>query len=392
MAMTGTARVGTVLSLAAGLLLTACGTSSLPARSTPSASPPSGLMVFFVRHTASNPERATVELVDRRGHVAASADFVAPAAPFVAGSVAVTPPVVRVAAGAAFFADSAGVIRRLDADGTVTTVATFAITPDQFLSYAVSPDAKQLIAILVSTPPVIKPIPPFGTDPYVASGHWTLDLETAVAGGATTRVLHRDFGHLGPGRPTLIAGWDDAGPVATLNSYLSVQNVVPSLEYTGTQLVHLAMDGTHLDVIGGAGCSAMDELHDGTVLCVGGDWRSLSVRTRGGDVLWSLNVDGFVSEPRLSPDGSAVSLNGDQVGVYLRDAPAPASSARLSGVTSQVLGWFGSDQVVLLDSRGRLALAAVTDLHASIDLGLTPQPECNACIPQRVVLAGTLGI
>jgi hypothetical protein len=65
-------------------------------------------------------------------------------------------------------------------------VAVFPIKSASFLSFAVSPDGQKLIAIVFNTPTVINPMPPFGTDPFVATSHWTLDVETAISGAPTT--------------------------------------------------------------------------------------------------------------------------------------------------------------------------------------------------------------
>ena len=380
--------------MAVAVLLSGCGSTPTASHESPTASlSPNGLMVLLLR-TDQKPATAAIELVDTTGHLRARADFSPPAAPHVSGCVPVTPPVARIAAGAVFYADSKGVIHRLDADGTSKAVATFPITSDQFLSFAVSPDGQQLIAILFSTPPVKNPIPPFGTDPYIATGTWTLDLEMAPAGGATTTVLHSDYGHTYPATgPTIIAGWDDAGPIATLNTYMCVQNSVPSVEYIGSPLIHLGTDGTHLDTIGGSACHPWDELHDGTVLCGGGDWASFAVRSRLGADLWSGAVAGFISEPRLSPDGNGVVVNGDQVEILMRGEHSPASFGRAGGARLYtLLGWFGNDYVVALRDDQRLGLVPVTHPSNFVATGLTLPPACNGCFPNPVALVGTIGI
>jgi len=347
-------------------------------------------MVVYVRKKNSNPPQATVELIDANGKVAASADFSAPANPFILGCVPITPPAVRVAAGAVFFADSKGVIHRLDPSGSSSTVANFAITQDQFLSFAVSPDGQKLVAIVFSTPPVVSRTPQFGTDPYAPSGHWTLDLESAITNGPTTTVLHKDFGHTFPSTgPTLIAGWDDNGVLATLNSYVCVQNAIPSVEYAGNPLIHLGSDGSHLDTIGGTECQAWDELHDGTILCGGSDWSSFSVRTRGGSQLWA-QAGGVMQEPRLSPDAGGVTVNGDKAQVFSRSGSAPATVTAGSS-TIYLLGWFGNENVLALKGGQKLGLVPVAGPTTFKDLGVTVSPACSACLPIPVSLIGILG-
>jgi hypothetical protein len=397
----GLARVAAVA--ATGLLLAACGGSSTstrtsphPATSSPASSssaspvPTAALMVVFVRTKNSNPPQATVELIEAGGKVAAKADFSPPANPFIVGCVPITPPAVRIAAGAVFFADNTGAIHRLDPNGSSSTVASFAITQDQFLSFAVSPDGLKLAAIVFSTPPVVNRTPEFGVDPYAPSGQWTLDLESAIANGPTTKVLHKDFGHTFPSTgPTLIAGWDDNGLLATVNSSVCVQNAIPSVEYTGNPLIHLGSDGTHLDSIGGSACAAWDELPDGTVLCGGSDWNSFSVRTLGGSQLWSRG-DGLMQEPRLSPNAAGVSVNGDKTQIFLRDKSTPTSVTAASS-SIYLLGWFGNDEVLVLKGGQKLGLVPVASPSTFKDLGVSVSPACSGCLPVPVTLIGTLG-
>ncbi|HYR47275.1 MAG TPA: hypothetical protein VER07_00695 [Candidatus Polarisedimenticolia bacterium] len=334
-------------------------------------------MVLQVRFPSSNPSQMLVELVDGSGHVAASAQFSPPAKPVVGGCVMVLPPPVRVAAGAVFYADSAGTVHRLDPNGTITQVASFPITSAQLLSFAVSPDGQKLMAILFGTPG--------------STGHWTLDLESATAGGSTTNVLHKDFGQAPPTPgPTLMAGWDDAGPVATLNSTFCVQNSIPSSEYTGSSLIHLGADGTHLDTIGGAGCAAWDEQHDGTVICGGSDWSSFSVRTRTGAVEWSRSAGGFVLEPRLSPKTNGVTVNGDHEELFLQGSGTPATVTSKQGAV-YILGWFGSNDLVVLQAGTHLGLVKATNVSSVKDLGLTVQTSCTQCVPNAAAIVGTLG-
>src|SRR5690348_15737760 len=156
----------------------------------------------------------TVRLVDQKGRVTAAAQFTPPPLPTLSNCADLLQPPVRVANGAVFYADSAGVVRRLAADGTVSDVTTFKLTSkQQALSFAVSPDGNQLIAIVLSTPPLHVPPPQSLSDPLFAPGTWSIDLETATAGGAATVVLHKDLGSAFP-RPTVITGWDAFGPTA----------------------------------------------------------------------------------------------------------------------------------------------------------------------------------
>lgn len=329
----------------------------------------------------------TLRLVDKAGHVAAKAQFVPPPRPSYSNCATIIQPPVRVAAAAAYFVDNTGVVRRLASDGSVSKVATFPLTnPQQAVSFAVSPDGRQLIAIVLSSPPLHNPPPQKLGDPVLDSGSWSLDLETAMAGGTTSVAFHRDLGASVPS-PTVITGWDAAGPTATLNSWICTQNVLPSLRYTSGALIHLAMDGTHLERIGGADCQAWDELSDGTVLCGGSNWASFTVRRHNGDTVWSGGGDElfYVS---LSPDGNAVaSLDGT---VYLRYTVGAASSARHASPQTTILGWADPAAVVVEDNAGHIGLAPATDPTMFTDLGIAVEKSCPTCGFYEATVIGTI--
>jgi outer membrane protein assembly factor BamB len=324
-----------------------------------------------------------IRLLDASGHVVASTRFAPPAQPTLSNCADLLQPPVRIAGGAVYFADSNGLVQKLTRDGSVSQVATFKLTSkQQLVSYAVKPDGTQLIAIVISTPPLHVPPPQTIGDPVFGPGTWTLDLETATPGGSTTAVLHKDLGTAFPS-PTVITGWDVSGPTATVSSAICTQAALPSWSYTGT-LIHLAMDGTHLDRIGGSDCQAWDELTNGTVLCGTTDMRSFSVRRTDGTVIWSSSASGF-SNARLAPDGNAVaSADG---AVYFRDNRPPAAFPASNGV---VLGWIDPGSLVLMRQDGSIGLAKASDPPAFSALGLTLTGPCLTCVPYGAAVTGTL--
>ena len=320
------------------------------------------------------PEANTkVEIVDLTGKVVASADLSAlPLPTYGSGCGPVVSPMIRVAARSAYFVDSTGVVHRLDPDGSTSQIATLILNPHPLLSFAVSPDGKHVIAIVVNAP---------------ANGTWALDLENAAAGGPSSVALHKTLVQ----RPTEIVGWDNAGPTATLDSLTCVQQAPPSLEYPGLALVHLALDGTHLDRIGGSDCIPWDELLDGTVLCGSPGWDSFTVRTSTGSVLWG-RQEGLYAEPRLSPDGRAVAFNGPTATILTATSERPASSARQTPPIYAFLGWAGNSEIVVVRDAGHLGLAPATGPAGFRDLGLVVGNPCVGCGSQRVYLAGTIGV
>lgn len=328
-----------------------------------------------------------IQLVDAAGRIAASTQFTPPPRASYGPCGTIEPPPVRVAAGSVYFADSTGLVRKMSVSGAVADVTTFKLSnPQQALSFAVSPDGGQLIAIIIGTPPLHDPPPKQLGDPWFGTGTYTLDLETAPAGGQASAVLHRDFGSNFVS-PTLITGWDAVGPTATLNSYVCTQNGLPSLRYTSGALIHLGMDGTHLERIGGPDCEAWDELENGTVLCGAADWQSFTVRTRSGDVIWS-GGGGEMFDVRLSPDATAVASTSGQV--YLRYPVANASYARKADPQAQIVGWAGRGVVVEVHTDGAIGTAPATDPTMFNALGLTVDKPCATCGFNEVTALGTI--
>jgi hypothetical protein len=328
----------------------------------------------LVNAPAVNP--ATVQIIDGTGHVHAQANFASPPAPQIGNAAALLQSPVRTAAGAAYFADSTGVVRKLTPDGTVSIVATFPLTSSQQeLSYAVSPDGAHLIAIVLSTPPLHVPPPQSIQDPlFVAGGHWTLSVETADAGGSTTTTLQRDLGAAYP-QPTQVVGWDAKGPLATLNSELGAQAQPLSAHLFGpglggAPLIHIAPDGTHLDRIGGADCLAVDEIADGTVICGAVSNPEFTVRDFSGALLWQASPPPQYGAPGpwLSPDGNAIAVQ-----EFLLTRSGVASASRVDGGASGpvAMGWLNADTVVMGTMSGQLSLYSAHGFALLRDLGVS---------------------
>lgn len=329
------------------ILIAACSPSQNSQRPTSSAShAPSGSLLVVAQADANR--HATVSIVTGVGAAVASATFDLAPLPIIANAADLVQSPVRLAGGAVFFADAHGVVRRLDRDGRVTTVATFPLnSSQQELSFAVSPDGRQLMASILSTPPLVDPpVDPLRGRLFVPGGTWTLELFTAAAGAAPTSTLRRDLGTQYP-TPTIVVGWDRAGPVATVNTNLASQDAPPSERFTGDALIHLSPDGGHLDRIGGAACRPLDELPDGTALCLVG-YHLLEVRTATGDLLWQQDLgESYPQSPWLSPDGMRIA----SADTIFTRAGRPASAARTTAPAGSpnafwAQGWLDAATVV----------------------------------------------
>jgi len=314
---------------------------------------------------------ATVSIVDAQGRVRASASFKPPPEPAICPCRTLLQSPVRTAAGAVYFADRTGAVHKLSPDGSTAIVATFPLTTaQQMLAYAVSLDGKHLIATVLSTPPLHDPLPRTLGDPlFQEGGRWTLKLQTADAGGSTTTTLQRDLGTTTP-QPTQIVGWDEHGPLATLNTNLAAQQAPPSTHLFGAPLIHLAADGTHLDVVGGPDCTPVDALPDGTVACSNNE-RQFTVRSSSGASLWqvSLPSDNYYYGLWLSPDANAVAV---QSLVVTRTAVASAVR-QANTVESRLtaLGWLDANTVLEGSPSGELSLYDAHSLVKIRDLGVS---------------------
>ncbi|HEX6488931.1 MAG TPA: hypothetical protein VF137_08705 [Candidatus Dormibacteraeota bacterium] len=239
----------------------------------------------------------TVAIAGFDGFARARATFKPRAVPTIPGAAAGTkpllPPPAIVAAGSVFYADGDGAVRQLKPDGAVSDVTSFNLTPQQELWFAVSPDGKNLMASVLTVPG--------------PGASWSVSLEMATPGGQPKTLSTVDLGAALP-KPTLVAGWDLGGPLATLST-----DLVPTTtdgggwQYHGGSLVHLDAQGQPGQPVGGADCKPWASAPDGSVLCTGSP---PTVRDPIGNVLWTVPSGGFSPQGRaLAPDAGHVSTD-----------------------------------------------------------------------------------
>lgn len=138
------------------------------------------------------------------------------------------------AAGAAFFADSMGVIRKLSIDGTVTTITTFPLTsPQQVLSFVVSPDGTHLLGAVLTfaSRPAGDPCGRNAPFSYFY-GDPTNEVYSAEAGGPA-RPLYRETWSQASQTPInllRLKSWTAAGPRGTSPSVITLQGAGPGFE------------------------------------------------------------------------------------------------------------------------------------------------------------------
>jgi RNA polymerase sigma factor (sigma-70 family) len=272
----------------------------------------------------------TVVVAKADGFAIARTTFSARKIPGVGNALTLADLEGQVAAGAVYFVDGSGTVRRMTPDGGVTTVARFPIdSAQQSISFAVSPDGKGIMAAVLTYPLFT---PGATLDQSTATGPWRLQIEKAKAGGATV-LLHQwqTNTNQGPNTADLfaniwLAGWDAQGPIALVGQAIGIQNSwLNNQRYFG-HFARLSADGTPGASIGPVDCLPYWRPIDGRFVCTGDNTAvttQINVVDVNGKVLWSgiapqpnqssLGVPGVPGDFVLSPDGIKLAMDGQVV-------------------------------------------------------------------------------
>jgi hypothetical protein len=370
----------------AALLLAGC--SNAPAAAHPSPSSPpdragpspaasagaSGERLFAVLEPGGDfaqMRNDVVAIVRVNGTARARAAFKRRQLPRMRAALPVPQPEARVAAGKVYFADGTGVIRALSVDGTVTDVTRFPLTdPQQTLSFAVSPDGSKLMGAVLQFPPFSSSLSPT-PDPNLPAGNFTLELFSATPGAQAGSVLKKSWSQSTdvPRDVLALVGWSASAPLATIDTDLAIQQRTEGRQMFGHVAEIDKVGGAGL-VVGGSGCRPWTVLPDETALCDDGSYQNVSVRSRGGAVVFQLPdpVNDQYLNLALSPDASRVAyetLSGRSF-VLQRDRN-PVLLA--SGFQPQ--GWLDSSTLIGLTGQGSgaMALIRLNSPSRAIDLG-----------------------
>jgi hypothetical protein len=360
------------------LLLTACGpqapqSSSHPgAAAAPAASPapgaatraPEPLLVVLESSGGVGKPQDTIAIAGLDGYARAKTRFKPHATPWVLPDLGpLTPRLAHVANGRAYFVDGDGVVRSLGVDGGVREETRFPVTsPQQEVSFAVSPDGHDLVGAVVTLPAKPNPEP---TPGWFPSTPYAMDVMTATSGGPATVAYHRTWlydEHLGSGAQ--FVGWDTAGPVATWPSSLGTQGGGPH-QWNGTALLHYPGGRPGPAVPAPDGCFVMDHLPSGVSLC-GGTSGGVQVLGADGSVQWSV---GAASEQGLygflSPDAQRLVILGSGSQVFGRSgAPVTLPNGFYHA------GWIDAKTIAgQVDPPGNFAYVSLTNPGKVVDLG-----------------------
>lgn len=371
----------------ASVLLTACATQPSGALKSPAATTsargsalasPSGSPVRFAiletrRAGGQESEYAgahdTIAIAGADGYAVAKATFVPRHIPQIPMAGPVLYPEAYVAAGGVYFIDGTGIVRRLDPSGATRRVTAFPITsPQQGVSFAVSPDGRQLMAAVLTYLTYI-PVPTQGPPSFTVSGSSALDLEVATDGGTASVVRHWQAGpNVPPGsaaalRNLAIVGWDGTGPIGMIDGDSAAQQTLfDGQRWAGGHVIRLGLDGTLGASPPSKDCTpvAVDNL--GRVVCLlpGTSAATGSVQVTGlnGQVLWTApqptpnpqagQAGGFA----LSPNGQLVATDGAVSRQH--GAPLPISTTFLTR------GWLDNSTLVGLTQNSMVGIVRLS--------------------------------
>lgn len=304
-----------------------------------------------------------ISIIRPTGQVVAHVAITVPKVPAIANCGNLLPVAATIAAGGVYWADSSGVVRRLEVSGAVKTVASLGLGPDEQMSFAVSPDGSQIEATMLYVPPLPPnaslDLPYMGRDPNSVWRNRTLLARTGEPPTVVAEVDYRTSD--GVPAPTEIVGWDSGGPLATVGTSLCAQSV-PIGRLSTSQLIHLGPGGEHLAPVGGTSCRPLDFIPDGSVLCLDASQPpySISVRNTSGQTSWSIPGPGCGGLARLAPDGQRV------LGitcVQIRDAAGTPRTAPAVG-SKLLVGWYTSNVAVTAPNGpgGQLELVDTDDM------------------------------
>jgi hypothetical protein len=270
-----------------------------------------------------------------------------------------------------FFADGSGVVRSLSVDGTVNEVTRFPLTdPQQSLSFAVSPDGSKLMGTVLQFPPFDSSLTPT-PDLNGSQGSFTLELFTSTPGAQATSVLKKSWSQSAevPHDVLSVVGWSASSALATVDTDIAMQQRTEGRQMFG-HVAEIDRMGKPGLTVGGSDCKPWAVLPDETSLCDDGSYQNVSVRSRGGEVIFQLpmRVNDQYLNLSLSPDASRVAyqtLSGRSF--VLERGRNPVALA--AGFLPQ--NWLDSSTLIGFTGQGSgdMALLRLSSPTRAIDLG-----------------------
>jgi hypothetical protein len=268
------------------------------------------------RKAGANPWVLTaVSIAGLDGRLRARATFAPLSIPSMGCMGGILPPSAHVAAGKVYFVDAKGVVRSLSPDGSVASVTTFPlISPQQMLSFAVSPDGGRVLGTVFTIPKNAFPCSGPAT-----SGTFSFDAYSALSGQSSQRVYHLSWTSAHPQNVLELTGWDAVGPVGQDPTVWGTQGGGPGLDL-GT-FVHVdavtVKAGSKFSEPGT--CLTWSSVASGASVCLPGPafvgegdaqltQQRVSIRRASGAELWHFTVTSLNGAwaPLLAPDAQHV--------------------------------------------------------------------------------------
>jgi hypothetical protein len=345
------------------------------ARSSPSADTgPAGETLFAVLEPGGDfaqMRNDVVAIVRPNGVARARATFKRRQLPRMRAALTLPQPEARVADGKVFYADGGGTVRSLAVDGSVSEVTAFPLTdPQQALSFAVSPDGSQLMGAILQYPPYTSSLSPT-SDPAGGGSGFSLQLLAATPGAEATSVLTKSWQQSGevPGDVLSMVGWSSSSALATIDTDVAMQQRTEGRRMFG-HVADIDRSGKPGLTVGGSDCRPWTILPDETALCDDGGYQNVSIRSRGGGVLFQLPQspgDQYVNLT-LSPDAARVGYQTPSGSGFVLDrtgnrTPLPAGF--------QPQGWLDSSTLIgaVGQGSGDMALVRLGNPARAVDLG-----------------------
>jgi hypothetical protein len=312
-----------------------------------------------------------VAIVRVNGTARARASFKSRRLPQVGEGLTLPQPEGRVAAGRVYFADGTGVVRSLSPEGAVGEVARFPLaTPQQALSFAVSPDGSRLMGVVLTFPPAAGSLGQAAASP--PSEGYSLELFNAAAAGPMVTAQRKSWppSIRIPGDLQSMVGWSSSSALASVDTRPVTQYRTEGRQIFG-HVAEVDPAGKPGLMVGGSDCQPWTVLRDETALCDEGGSQKVSVRSRGGDVLFQLPVAQDVQYVNLtlSPDGSRVAY----VEALSRKAFVVARDGARAELPAgfQPQGWLTSTTLIGVAGQGsgNMALVRLGTPRRVVDLG-----------------------
>lgn len=270
-------------------------------------------------------------------------------------------PEAYVADGAVYFVDAAGVVRRLQPDGTVTPVTAFPLDAQhQVLSFIVSPDGQQVMATIFTIP---APVPNGEPGCGAPSNAWMLDTYHVSVGASPTRVNHAEGMPAYPGSSggfenLLLVGWDGSGPIGVVGPDDATQDTVyPGQIVIGGQLSRLDTSGAVVSNLGGDGCSPFSAPVAGSVICTQLRSDEISVRQLDGTVRWR-TTPAQSNHPILG----SISPEGTQLATQHQLIQLGSGASQALPANFDPLGWVDSTTILGDNPQTGLEIVKTADL------------------------------